>query len=325
MLRAACLCALLLLASAAEAHRLAPALLELVESADGRVALRWKQTLVQPRGAELRPELPSGCEPTGPARLERDAGSATLVSELRCPEGLVGQRVGVTGLAQAGSDALLRVELADGRSFRAVLSADRSRLRVPERQGKGAVFADYLQLGLRHILAGLDHLLLVLGLVLLALGRRRLLLAITAFTLGHSLTLCGVVLGRLSVPPALAELAIAATLLVLALEVVPGARASRLRRRPWEMAALFGLIHGLGFAGALVEIGLPQEEIPLALLSFNLGIEAGQLGVVAALAALGVAWAPLRPRSPSWLLRLPAYAIGSLAVFWCLKRGADLL
>jgi len=163
--------------------------------------------------------------------------------------------------------------------------------------------------------------------VLLVPVLRMLFWTITCFTLGHSITLSLATLGFLGLPPALTEFAIAASILVVAVELAHGEQAppSLLRRTPWALAVGFGLLHGLGFAGALAEIGLPQEEIPLALFGFNVGIELGQLafvgGVLAALRWLR----PLVRQGPAWLSRVPAYGIGSLAAYWCFERAAAWL
>ncbi len=317
--------ALALLAGApALGHPLAPALLELRETPSG-LAYVWKQALLQPPGSAIEPALPEHCRIRQPAQLVRDAASATLRGVADCGgRSLVGARLGVRGLGEGSPAVLLRVELADGRRLRAVLDQRQPALTVPARERRLDVAADYLGLGWRHILGGADHLLFVLGLLLLVRGRRALLLAVTAFTAGHSVTLSLAVLGLLGIPPLLAELAIAASLLALGVALAEGGD-SPLRRWPWLAAGGFGLVHGLGFAGALSEAGLPEGEVPLALLCFNLGIELGQLAFVVGVLAAAAALRPWRRRGPAWLARLPAYAIGGLAAFWCLERAARLL
>jgi hypothetical protein len=153
---------------------------------------------------------------------------------------------------------------------------------------------------------------------------RPLLWTVTAFTAGHSVTLSLAALGIVRFPTAPIEVAIAATILVLALELAQEGRDSWLRRRPWAVAFAFGLLHGFGFAGALAEVGLPQEEIPVALFSFNVGIELGQLGFVSLVLALRRALAPALAGAPGWLLRAPVTAMGALSVYWCLDRSARL-
>ena len=325
---AAVACGLVLVASPAAAHRLAPSLLAIDEAADGAIAVSFKMARQQPSGAEVAPELPESCEPIERPQVEGDAQSVTVRWTARCAAGLVGARVGVRGLAESDTNTIVRIALRDGRRVQAVLHAGAPSLVVPERASALAAFRDYLRLGALHIATGFDHLLFVFGLVLLARGLTPLLWTVTAFTAGHSVTLSLAALGLVRFPTGPIELAIAATILVLALELARGERADResaLRRRPWAVAFAFGLLHGLGFAGALASVGLPQEEIPVALFSFNVGIELGQVGFVATVLALRRLFAPALVAAPAWLARVPVTAMGSLAVYWCLDRGAQLL
>jgi len=310
---------------AATAHRLAPSLLEARETAPGRVEVFWKTPLQRPAGTSVEPELPAGCTVEA-AEPGVEGTAATLRFEAACKSSLVGERFAVRGLAESRTEALLRLTLFDGRSYQAVLRGGAEEFVVPQRQRASEVFAQYLGLGFRHILGGLDHLLFVLALVLLVPGTRMLIWTVTSFTVGHSVTLSLAALGFLGLPAAPVELAIAATILVLAVELAKGERAkpSLLRRAPWAVAAGFGLLHGLGFAGALAEIGLPQEEIPLALFAFNVGIELGQLLFVGLVLVARPAARAAARRGPSWLGRVPAYTIGSLAAYWCFERVATL-
>lgn len=318
----------LLCAGPAHAHRLAPSLLQVVETAPGEIEILWKTPLQQPAGADLAPELPAECRAVAAPEPGADGAAVMLRWRASCgATGLVGRHFGVRGLSAARSDALLRIELADGRRVQAVLGADSARFTVPARQRAWDVARDYVSLGIRHILEGLDHLLFVLGLVLLVHGTRRLLWTITAFTVGHSVTLSLAALGAIGLPSRLVEVAIAGSILVLAVELAEGdgARPSLLRRWPWVMAALFGLLHGLGFAGALMEAGLPQQEIPLALLSFNVGIELGQLAFVSLVVGARRVLRPVLSGGPAWLARAPAYGIGTLAAYWIYERTLAFL
>ena len=184
--------------------------------------------------------------------------------------------------------------------------------------------ATYLRLGVEHILTGLDHLAFVLALVLLTPAWRRLWKTITAFTAAHSLTLALAATGIVRLPPPPVEATIALTIVFVAREVWlaqhgrPGSTASR----AWPVAFAFGLLHGLGFAGALAEVGLPDSDLPLALLTFNLGVELGQLAFVAAVLLLGRALSRQAWTQRRWLRLAPTYAIGALACFWCIDRVA---
>jgi hydrogenase/urease accessory protein HupE len=331
MLAAITLAALAMPAPAA-AHPLAPVGLELCEGEGGRVEARFKRALVQPVGARLRPRWPASCVVEESAVATSD-DAVTETVRLHCSGGLAGQRVGVEGLEESGVDAVIRVEVLGGHVHRALLHGDDEPFLVPEAPHRGQVIAAFARLGVEHLLTGLDHLLFVFALWLLVRRGRALVLAITAFTVGHSFTLTAATLGWLSLSPAYTEPAIALSLLVMAAHVAARARAADLgeattpRRggRLWLMAGAFGLLHGLGFAGALADAGLPAGEIPLALASFNAGIELAQLAVVAALSS--AAWATqtsLVHLSATARLRAPGYAIGALAAMWLIERLAAL-
>lgn len=299
----------------AGAHPLAPGLLDVHELGDGRVAVGWKTPLAVPRDVALEPDLPCRAL-TAPVTVEVEGGRRTEWTA-DCGGDLVGLRIGVRGLVPPLT-AVVRVALADGRVAQRVVDAASPSLVVPARPTRWDVARGYGALGFTHVLSGADHLLFLLGLVLLG---GNVLLTVTAFTLGHSVTLSLATLGLLAVPARPVEVAIAASVLWLAIELA-GSRRTALGRRPWVMAAAFGLLHGLGFASALREAGLPPAEIPLALLSFNLGIEAGQLGVVLLLVAAGRLIRPLMTRVPVpvWMYRVPVYVMGALAAFWCFER-----
>jgi len=317
------------LAATAQAHPLAPALLELRELGTGRVEVAFKTPAARIPGVELSPALPAGCTPLAPPTFEREGTGVVERFAASCGEaGLVGERVGVSGLEASPTDTLLRVELADGRHVQAVLRGSQPFHVIPARPSRLGVVRDYLVLGAEHIAGGLDHLLFVLGLLLLVRGRAAAVVrTVTAFTVGHSVTLSLAVLGFVRFPVALIELAIAGSVFLLAAELArgPGAPPSRLRRFPWAMAGAFGLLHGFGFAGALAQVGLPSGEIPLSLFAFNLGIELGQLAFVGAVLAAWTFVVRVRVPMPSWSRAVPAYGIGCLAAYWCLERAASLI
>jgi hydrogenase/urease accessory protein HupE len=310
------------------AHALSPALLMLHEEAAGIVAITWKIPVLRLTGAELRPVLPADCPVVGREAISEDSESVTRRWSIDCgAAGLVGKRVGVDGLAAAKTDALLRLELADGRAIDTVLRARESALVVPDKEHRMGLASRYVALGVEHILTGYDHLLFVFGLLLLAAGPRALVATVTAFTLGHSVTLTLAALDVARVPAAPVEVAIAASIFILAVELARGgaAGATAMRRRPWLMALCFGFLHGLGFAGTLRATGLPPQAIPLALLGFNTGIELGQLAFVLAVLAVVALTRPLLRRLPSWTHALPVYVMGSLAACWMIERALPLL
>jgi HupE / UreJ protein len=318
-MRSALACVVVLLAASAWAHPLAPSLLEVREGADGRLAVRWKTPSRVVPGSTLAPELPAECHVV--AERFPDGTPLEVITEwdVACePGGLVGRRLGVRGIASSRADVLARVQLADGRRILRVLRPGEETFVVPAREGAWAVLVSYGRLGIAHIASGFDHLCFVLGLVLLVGGGWRLLETITAFTVGHSMTLSLATLGVVGFPVRPVEVLIAFSIYVLAVELLRR-RPGRLGRRPWLMACGFGLLHGFGFAGALADVGLPAGDIPLALFGFNAGIEVGQIGFVVLVLALGRLGRPLARRAPR-LQIVPAYAIGSLAAFWMLGR-----
>lgn len=316
------LVALGLFAEAAAAHRLAPSYLELREEAGGEVAMLWRTPRVVARGARVSPTLP--CPIVGEPIASDESTARVLRGKLRCESGLIGKQVGVSGLAGSGTDALLHVRFANGRTLDAVLTTSRPQLRIPDGEGRGEVLWAYGRLGVEHLWSGLDHVLFVLGLVALLRTGRPLVLAITAFTAGHSVTLAAASLGWVRMPAEPVEIAIAASLVALALALVrpAGAADSALVRRPALLPFGFGLLHGLGFAGALTAAGLPQHALVLSLFSFNVGIELGQLALVAlALPALALLRRlPLPTRA--WFCELPATALGALGMYLVLDRFA---
>ncbi len=329
LLLGALLLALVALAGAApaRAHQFAPALLEIDEVSADEAAVRWKQPVVRVQGSRLRPVLPVECEGLGDPEVQQEGTGIRARWRMRCPGGLTGKSVGVEGIAGSQADVLLRITLRDGRRIRHVLKAEAPSFTIDADSSRAGVFKDYAALGVEHILRGWDHLLFVLALVLLVGWGRPLLWTITSFTAGHSVTLALASLGVVHVPQAPIEAAIALSIYFLAVELTSVRKGERTltQRAPWAVAAGFGLLHGLGFAGALAEVGLPTAEIPLALFSFNVGIELGQLAfigavllVVAALRRAPVAW-------PHWSKAVPAYGIGTMAILWFLQRAVSLM
>lgn len=311
-------------ASVAVAHPLDPALLQVRETAPGLLDVAWKTSRIV--AGSLDPELPERCHQRGSRTAHGDERSVTWRWRVECGgESLVGARFAVRGLDAGNGEALLRLELLDGRLVQTVLRPRESELTVPARADALDVMRSYGVLGVEHILGGFDHLLFVLGLVLLIGGRRAILSTLTAFTAGHSVTLALAALGMVDVPTRMIEVMIAASIVVVAVELADARRASPsslLRRRPWLVAFGFGLLHGFGFAGALAEIGLPHGDIPPALLAFNVGIELGQIAFATAM-LLVLAALPRRWHDASRLAA--AYAIGGLAMLWVFERALPLV
>jgi hypothetical protein len=307
----------------ADAHDSRPAYLELKETGQGYYSVLWRTPLVY--GVKLDVELllgDSSRDVTAPAvsNLPDSVVERRLIDVGEV--GLIGQRIELAGLQATTSDVLTRIEFANGTSYTKVIKPDQPWLVVEGPRSGWQVAWDYTTLGVKHILSGFDHLLFVLALLLIVSGMRRLFLTITAFTLAHSITLAGAALGILWVPGPPVEATIALSILFLASEMVKVNRGgqSLTASYPWVVAFTFGLLHGLGFAGALTEVGLPQHEIPLALLMFNVGVELGQILFVAMIFGLMFFLRKICNGWPAWSRQVPAYGIGAMAAFWLIER-----
>ncbi len=314
-------------ASDALAHRLSPGYFGLMESSPDVFTAEWKVSISGGLSDVLEPQLPDGCVVDGSVRRFTVDDAMLMHAVLRCESGLEGREFVVNGLDATQTDVLLRVDFLDGRSFTHRLVPEEPSVEIPVAASTFDVVITYLVLGVEHILLGIDHLLFVLALVLMVRGWRALLITITSFTVAHSITLAAASLGFVYVPSAPVEAIIALSILFLATELARREQRSELpqhadlaSRAPWLVAFSFGLLHGFGFAGALSEIGLPANAIPLSLLFFNVGVEIGQLVFVACILALGWATRALALRLPRWLPQLTAYAIGSVAAFWLFER-----
>jgi hydrogenase/urease accessory protein HupE len=306
------------------AHEVRPAYLELREGAPGSFDVLFKTPMLGDLRLALGVAFSGRVEPVTPvlSRVTDDAMVQTW--RVRATDALPGQQVRIVGLENTVTDALLRVESVDGRSWVQRLTPESPRATIPAPRSGSGVAATYLRLGVEHILLGYDHLLLVLGLILIAASTRQLVMAITAFTAAHSITLAAAVLGVVHVPPKPVEAVIALSIAFVAVEIVRAreGKAGAAARAPWLVAFAFGLLHGFGFAGALSEIGMPEGHIPAALLFFNLGVEAGQLLFVAAVMVSTALVRLIRLPLPRWAALAPPYVIGSVAMFWVLQRIA---
>jgi hydrogenase/urease accessory protein HupE len=318
----------LFIAPQSDAHRFAPSLLRIAETSADEYRVLWKTPQKAASNTRLDPVLPESCIGVAESAPQLQGTGVLVVWNVSCSKSLIGDTIKVTGLAENRASVMVMVELSDGRVFQTTLSEGKSEFLVPERPSTWEVFNQYLAIGVEHILSGLDHLLFVLGLLLLVGTGRRLFWTVTAFTLGHSVTLSLAVLGYLSFPVAVIEFAIALSIFVIALQLVPAKKSSGglIGRHPWWLAAGFGLLHGMGFAGALTEIGLPPGEVPMALFSFNVGIEVGQ--ILFLLAVIGV-WrlgegliANSMQKRLHWA---PAYLLGGLSSMWCIERLLEAL
>lgn len=329
----------------AHAHGFQTAYLELQEQPGGQVAVLWKTPPALIFGDEglsspmtIRPVFDSQCRAVTVPGLMATRASRVSRWTLNCGEtGLAGKTVTFPGVVDNFLEVLLRVELADGHSQTSMLPMGQESFVIPEkttvrclrgfceasRRHRFAVGQTYLKLGVSHIFSGIDHLLFVLGLILIVKPSWPLVKTITAFTLAHSVTLGAATLGFVNVPQAPVEAVIALSILFLASELAHSrmGKPGLTEQYPWLVALTFGLLHGFGFAGALTEVGLPPQDIPPALLFFNIGVELGQLAFVLAVVALMELFKRFGPdRYPRWLDWVPTYGIGTMASFWCIQR-----
>ncbi len=320
-----CCVAALAAASSAQAHEVRPALLELREVAADTWDVHWRVPARGEARLALYVRLPGGCAETTPRRARLVDAMHVERWRVRCTGGLPGREVAIDGLAETVTDVLVRIVQAGGATETTRVLPSAPAFVVSAEPGALEVTRTYLGLGVEHILLGVDHLLFVLALLILVEGTRRLVQTVTAFTLAHSVTLAAATLGWVHVPPPPVEAVIALSIVFLACEIVH-ARAGRpglAQRRPWIVAFVFGLLHGLGFAGALAEVGLPAHAIPLALLFFNVGVELGQLLFIAAALAVMAAARPFRPLRADWIWQVAVYGIGTVAAYWTIQRTAS--
>ena len=310
----------------AGAHEVRPGYLELRATATDRYQVLWKQPALGEMRLRIDPVFPADCTLVGERIRQLAEGAFLDRMTIACDGGLPGKTVGVAGLEATLTDVLVRIQLADGRTQTEILKPSRPSFAVLGSAPSGAAAA-YFTLGVEHILLGVDHLLFVLGLMLLVAGRWLLFKTITAFTLGHSASLALATLGLVSVPGPPLNAAIALSIVFLAAEIVRQRRGERhlTARHPWIVAGAFGLLHGLGFAAALTALGLPASAVPLALLFFNLGVEAGQVLFIALVLAMLASWRVLDLRWPTWTAPLPVYAMGIVAAVWFVGRLAALM
>ncbi|MDP6095627.1 MAG: HupE/UreJ family protein [Gammaproteobacteria bacterium] len=270
----------------------------------------------------LQNSIPANCTSQPPSRYSyRFSCDPALLSEnsLSFPWGLEG--------------VVVVAKWLDGTEASGYFPGDGNFIEVPMSElkaGSGSLLnlaSRYLALGVEHILFGIDHLLFVLGLLLLVKGFWTLIKTVTAFTVAHSLTLACAVLGYIPLPGAPIEALIALSILFLAREILMGQRGqiTLVHYKPWLVAFVFGLIHGFGFASALGELGLRDGDIPLALLFFNLGVEAGQVAFIGLLVLFNFALGKLLERFIPWIQTTLAYCLGGVATFWFIERLSPLI
>lgn len=299
-----------------------PAYLELRDDGHGRYDVMWKVPVLGDITLPVHVRFPEGTKQLTPPRGVRTGDAYIERWSVQRDGGLTGAPIHIDGVNMGITDVIVRIEHQDG-----TVQVERVLPAKPDFVVKGttstlSVAWQYFVMGVGHILGGVDHLLFVLSLLLIVRGSKRILATITAFTLAHSITLVSATMGWVHVPGPPVEATIALSIVFVAAEVVHGLRGKPglTARAPWVVAFSFGLLHGFGFAGALAEVGLPQKAIPVALLMFNVGVEAGQLIFVTFALSVGYLLGRLHLTRKPWLNYVPPYAIGTLAMFWVIDR-----
>ncbi|MDS9467911.1 HupE/UreJ family protein [Paracoccus sp. MBLB3053] len=309
------------LAPRAQAHEIRPAYLQIDEQTPHHYKLLWKVPTRDGMVQDIRPAFEPGFTLTPLPGESVVNGFVLFRYTLTGERALPGTVVKIDNLERTAIDALVEIRLLDGTRHSFLLKPRDSARLVPKAPSAWEVVTTYTRLGVEHILAGVDHLAFVAALILVVRGWPMLLKTVTAFTVAHSITLALATFGYVSLPSPPVEALIALSIVLIAVEAVHlrRGRESLATRWPWIVAFAFGLLHGLGFAGALREIGLPQGDIPLALLFFNIGVELGQLCFIALLSGL-VALARRLVSLPRIAPVAAAYAIGAVAMFWVIQR-----
>jgi hypothetical protein len=318
----------LALAASARAHEARPAYLEIKETAPGQFSVLWRTPVLAGMRLPVALKLPESVRNMQEPSIQELNDSLIERRWIEAgPKGLAGKRMEFPGLQLTITDVLVRLEMLDGRKWTTIARPSQPWVEIAASQSWWEVMGTYIVEGIRHILFGADHLLFVLGLLLIVKDRWMLVKTVTAFTVAHSITLAIATLGYAEAPVLPLNAAIALSILFLGPEIVRSWRGdtSFTIRHPWVVAFAFGLLHGFGFASAMTGAGLPRADLPLALLSFNIGVEVGQLGFVVLVLALERSFRVLEMRWPRWAQAIPGYAVGSLGAFWTIQRVAILL
>jgi hydrogenase/urease accessory protein HupE len=317
-----------LLPGQALAHESQPGLLELRQLGTDRYEVIWRAPIYYGKPHPARLELPADWQSIGEPSVRQLADSALHRRVVDVPGGSIdGSVIHFRGLEATITDVFVRISRLDGSETSQVVRPTQPQATLRGERPWYVSSGEYLVLGFNHILMGIDHLLFVLGLLIIVRGRSMLIKTITAFTVAHSITLAIATLGYADLPGPPLNAAIALSILFLGPEIVRVWRGedSFTIRHPWVVAFGFGLLHGFGFASGLSTTGMPRAEIPLALLTFNIGVELGQLAFVFLMLLAHRALRVLEFRWPRWVDFAPGYTIGSLGAYWTIQRTMMML
>lgn len=305
------------------AHEVRPAYLQINQDSENEFTILWKVPRTVDKVLDIQPQFENAFELkeiTPPRILD---AFVLYTYQLKGSKSLTNTELSIQKLNTTGIDVLVDVRLLGEIHHTFLLQPTKNSVLIPEAPNSWLVAKTYIVLGVEHILLGFDHLLFVLALLIITIGLKKLLKTITAFTLAHSITLSFSALGIASLPGPPVEAVIALSIVFLAIEIIKiQQRESTITsKKPWLVAFTFGLLHGFGFAGALQDIGLPQNEIPLALATFNIGVELGQIVFVIFVLAIIKLIKSYMPQQ-NWVYKLVPYAIGSVSAFWLIERIA---
>ncbi len=306
------------------ADELRPAYIQLDQLDDSSWELVWQASARSTIGRDGQVVLPENCNMISEPLVSMQADNVRRSAQINCEGSLAGKLIGLSGLEFTNTDALVRIAPLDHELITLRLSSDKTQTAI-DYSTTGVisnVALTYTIIGVEHIVFGFDHLLFVLALVLLLKGWRPIAWAVTAFTVSHSITLVGTTLGIMALPQRPVEAIIALSIIFLAAEIIKS-KPNQYRlseQQPWLVAFLFGLLHGFGFAGALADIGLPKDDRVLALFSFNVGVELGQLAIVAIALIIIAGIRRVAPQTLRGINLALAYAIGTLATYWFVER-----
>ncbi len=313
----------LTISTTALAHEVRPALVQINQTAPGSYQVTWKQPVVGDMAVRMVPHLSSGVLDKPATTEEISPAFRIRTWDVKDGAPLDGQTLTIEGLKDTVTDVLVRITPTQGTEINTVIHPSEAAYRIVLSGPAGMAVPAYLRLGIEHILTGFDHLMFVLGLLLLIGTSWRIVKAVTAFTVAHSITLALAALGIVKFPTAIIEALVALSIVFVASELL-SSKDTLTRRRPWLIAFVFGLLHGLAFAGALSNIGLPPHAEPQALFLFNVGVEIGQLAFITTAVAVILILRSLRQRlsfNTDTLARLaPAYVIGGFAAYWLIER-----
>ncbi len=302
-------------------HEIRPAYLQIIQIDENSYEVYWKI----PRMGDAIPKIQPIFHPSFSIELLKNPNltpdSVIYSYKISSEEILQGTILTIEGLNKTLIDVLVNVTYLNGQKVTLMLQPDRDSSIIPGKTSTYDVIKTYSKLGVEHILLGIDHLLFVLALIMITKGKWRILKTITAFTLAHSITLSLAALGYVNFPTPPVEAVIALSIVFLAVEIVKNinGKETLTSQKPWLVAFTFGLLHGFGFAGALADIGLPQQDIPWALAFFNVGVEIGQIVFVLVVLTF-IKLLSYKKNWPVFIKKIPAYAIGSMAAFWLIER-----